>query len=1153
MGRKLIKLAFHEIIGSIGRFLALIAIVALGVGIFSGLRISRDRMVATVDQYVEDLSLYDYRLLSTLGFTGEDVAAFQALPFVNSAAGSYYEDVVVVDQQETEEVVRVHSLTEGINTPLLLSGRMPESPSECLADAYFYGEDAIGSTIQLSGEAENLEGTSFEIVGLIQSPMYLSHERGTTSVGTGRINAFIYVLPEAFDSDCFMEIYLTLSQRASIYTTEYDQGIQETEDQVEALLEERASLRYQDLLVNGEQDLADARQEVEDGEKELADARQELEDAQKEIDDGWAEIEENEQKLKDGQQEIADGWKEIVDGKAELEDAQKEVDDGWIEIQDGKKELEDAQKEVDDGWKELEENRPELEEAQAEYDKNLRKLDQSKKQLLEAKEELDAGFAQIDANEQQLNSAKEAAMMQAAQQAIAAGGQAVPGDPIYDAAVAQVEAAFAPQEAALEAARAQLRSSQVQWETGWDQLQDGYQELRQAEKELVAAWNELRRGEEKLEDAQKEIDNGWAEIEENEQKLKDAQKEIDDGWVEIEENEQKLRDSQKEIDDGWIELADGKAELEDAQKEVDDGRIELADGEQELQDAYEKLADGEQELRDLEEPDTYTLTRDENVGYASYENDTSIVKAIAVVFPVFFFLVAALVCVTTMTRMVDEQRTQIGIFKSLGYSSGSILAKYFFYASTAAVIGSVGGYFSGISIIPLVIWKAYNMIYGFSDTLAYVVDPWLFLISLVGYLLCTVGTTWLCCRSALREVPASLIRPKSPKNGKRILLERITPFWRQLNFFHKVCLRNLMRYKQRFFMMVIGIGGCTALLLTGFGIKDSIQDVVHFQYDEIMTYEADIVFSDPVDSAGQADFLSRHSDVLGDVLFSSVSSVDVDTRSGTKSISLVSPFGDILEGFMDLHRGDTAVEFPDDGEAVINLALAKQQNIEIGDTITIRDSDMNTATLTVSGVFDNYVSNYAIVNNATLEQFSGQPEYNTAYIYFDASVEPHEAAARLMEDDNVGSVTINRDTADRVENTMQSLDYIVLLVILCAGALAFVVLYNLTTINITERIREIATVKVLGFFQRETSAYIFRENDMLTVIGALLGLGLGRLLHYYVMSQIKVDIMYFDIRVDWQSYLYSLALTILFALIVKVAMQPRIARINMAESLKSVE
>ena len=1152
MGKKLIKLALHEIKGSLGRFLALIAIVALGVGIFSGLRISRDRMVATADQYVDDLSLYDYRLLSTLGFTEEDVAAFQSLPFVEHAVGAHYEDVVVVED-DTEEVVRIHSLTDEVNTPLLTAGRMPETSSECLADSFFYKEDSIGTTISLSGEEENLKDHELTIVGLVQSPMYLSHERGTTSVGTGRINAFLYVLPEAFDVDYYTEIYLTLTQHAPIYTDAYDQEIEETQDQVESLLDERAQIRYEDLKSEAEDKLTDAKQEVADGELELADGKTELEDAQKEVDDGWIELAENEQKLNDAQQEVDDGWKELADGKTKLEDAQKEVDDGWVELVNAKQELEDAQKEVDDGLAELESGRAELEENQRKYDSNLRQLDQNRDQLLESKQSLDEGRQTLEASAQQLQSAKAAAMEQAAQQTIAAGGQAVPGDPIYDAAVAQVEAAFAANEAEIESKRAELEASQAQWEYGWNQLQDGYQQLRQAEKELADAWNTFRDGEQELKDAQQEIDDGWAEVAENEQKLKDSQQDISDGWLELAENEQKLKDSQKEIDDGWPELKDARQELLDAQQEIDDGWIELQDGEQELQDAYQEISDGETELADLEEPDTYTLTRDENIGYASYENDTNIVKAIAVVFPVFFFLVAALVCVTTMTRMVDEQRTQIGIFKSLGYSENSILTKYFFYAGVAAVIGSVGGYFLGISLIPLVIWKAYNMIYGFSEALAYVVDPWLFLISLVGYLLCTVGTTWLCCRSALQEVPASLIRPKPPKNGKRILLERVTPLWRRLNFFHKVCLRNLMRYKQRFFMMVLGIGGCTALLLTGFGIKDSIQDVVHFQYDEIMKYDADVVFSDPLSQEQQDSFLSQHSDVLGDALFSSVSSVDVDTKNGTKSVSLVSPAGDSLEGFMDLHRGNTQVSFPEDGEVVINLALANRQKIEVGDTLTIRDSDMNTATLTVSGIFDNYVSNYAIVNNATLEAFSGEIQYNTAYIYFAEGSDAHEAAARLMEDNSVGSVTINRDTAERVENTMQSLDYIVALVILCAGALAFVVLYNLTTINITERNREIATVKVLGFFQRETSAYIFRENDLLTVIGGVIGLGLGRLLHFYVMSQIKIDAMYFDVRVDWQSYLYSLALTILFALIVKVAMQPRIAHINMAESLKSVE
>jgi putative ABC transport system permease protein len=580
---------------------------------------------------------------------------------------------------------------------------------------------------------------------------------------------------------------------------------------------------------------------------------------------------------------------------------------------------------------------------------------------------------------------------------------------------------------------------------------------------------------------------------------------------------------------------------------------------QELSDAYEELVDAESQIQDardevgsLEKPTVYVLDRTNNVGYACFENDTNIVAGISSVFPVFFFLVAALVCVTTMTRMVDEQRTQIGVLKALGYAKHTIMAKFMFYAGSAALLGSVSGFFLGSYIFPKTIWEAYQIMYGFSE-ISFYFSPALFVISVFTYLLCALGSTWLACNRELSEVPAELIRPKSPKNGKRILLERATFFWRRLKFLHKVSIRNVARYKGRMFMMILGIGGCTALLLTGFGIQDSISNVVTYQYEEITVYDSSVMLSEGTTSEELDDLFEGQSD-LKDWLLLHEGTVDMDTNNGTKSVNLLVPEKDDMTGFMELCDDGQPISFPGTGEAVINKNLADIFDLEIGDTFEIRDADLNVLTLTLSGVFDNYVYNYVIVGESTcLDQWGFAPEMKTAYVTFQEGVDGNQAAAGLLNLDDVVSVSVSSEFEDRINNMMSSLDYIVWLIILCAGCLAFVVLYNLTNINITERIREIATLKVLGFNSAETASYVFRESMMLTGLGALVGILLGRSLHAFVMSQIKIDLMSFDIRVAGLSYVWSVLLTFVFACVVNFVMYFKLQRINMAESLKTIE
>ena len=521
-------------------------------------------------------------------------------------------------------------------------------------------------------------------------------------------------------------------------------------------------------------------------------------------------------------------------------------------------------------------------------------------------------------------------------------------------------------------------------------------------------------------------------------------------------------------------------------------------------------------------------------------------------FPVFFFLVAALVCVTTMSRMVDEQRTQIGVWKAMGYDKSLISLKYIIYAGSSGFIGSVLGFFIGTYFIPKAFWNAYSSMYNFTDQLTYNFDPVMFAASLAVALLCTAGVGIYSCRKELREVPASILRPKAPRNGKRILLERIGWLWRRISFLHKVTLRNVMRYKQRFFLMILGVSGCTALLLTGFGVRDSIQNVTDYQYGEISVYDAELNFTDPLSDEEQESFLAGH-EGLDKLLYLSSTSVDIGSEDNLKSSSLSAVMSGALEDFIKLCSEDGEVSLPGDGEILLSKGMASMLNVERGDSVTVTNDQFKSIDLTVCGVFDNYISDYMFVTPETLMELDGETPVNTAYVIFKEGVDQNTASARLLDDELVSRVALSQDTRNSVDSSFSSLNIIVVLIILCAGALAFIVLFNLININIGERIREIATIKVLGFYNGESSAYVFREVNMLTVLGALLGLALGKLLHAFVMTQIRTDGICFDVRIAWQSYIYSLLLTFAFAVLVRIAMSYKLGRISMSESLKAVE
>lgn len=688
---------------------------------------------------------------------------------------------------------------------------------------------------------------------------------------------------------------------------------------------------------------------------------------------------------------------------------------------------------------------------------------------------------------------------------------------------------------------------------------DDFIEARSGEWETLAQERADSRFDDICSDAASEIQSGREELEE---KRADGQRELDAAAAELSSAAEQLAGQYEQLqqikdimpDQYEAGMEQYNAAYADYEKGRSDYESSLAEFEKETESAERKLADAQRDLDELKSPDTYVLGRNTNIGYACFENDSEIVAQVAKIFPIFFILVAALVCMTTMSRMVEDQRTQLGVFKALGYSGGTIMRKFMTYSGSAALIGCALGYFLCTLLFPRVIWMSYELMY-IKLPMDYLFDWKLALTALAVSLICSVGTTWVSCRVELAETAAELMRPKAPKPGKRVFLEYVGFIWKRLKFLHKVSIRNIFRYKKRFFMMILGISGCTALLVTGFGLKDSIAGFAETQYGEIQIADAEASLRNDGGEPSES-VLKALDENTADHTFLYTGAWDLLYGSRVKSVTVNAPesFDDLGKYFVLRDMSGEALAPPEAGEAVVCSSIAERYGIKSGGEITLRDENMRELTLRVSGIFENHVYNTIFIGKDTMEQKLGEPlPVNLAYLKFSDDADTYKTTAALSKNSGITSVTVFGDLKNRLSKMMSSLDYIVLIVIASAAGLAFIVLYNLTNINITERIREIATIKVMGFFRRETSSYVLRENLALTAMGAAVGLGLGVLVHRFVMAQIRVDMVSFSIRILPMSFLYSILLTFIFNFIVDLFMELKLERINMAESLKSVD
>ena len=1134
MKSKLKVSTFRDIKSTFGRFAAILAIIALGVGFFSGVRITTPAMLKTLGGFMEDHELYDYRIVSTLGWEERDVETLRGRDDVRAAEGAYSLDIMFKDDYGNAPVMKVHSLTENVNVPEILEGRLPENDSECVMDgktSYKLGDVLYVNTENEEDTLEKFKPREVTVVGLVYSPAYVHFERGTTSLGNGTINGFIYLNKSAFDMEAYSELYVKLDHELEVYSDEYEDYMAKREDGWEKAAEDAAEDRYDRIVSDAEDELADGRKKLEDAREE---GQQKLDDARAELDDAKEELDKAAKELKDAEKEIADGEKEIADNEKKLKDAKITLDDSEKQLRNGKYQLDNA-------WSQLIASK-------AEIDANEKKITEGEAALKKAQAELDAGAEQINAGIAEIE-VQTAALDEQYAQFMAEYGE-------YLEMMDMLPAEQAEQ---ITAAKAQIDGGYAQLEAAKSELLMKKEELTAGQTELDAQKATLAEGRKQLEAGKAQYAQGYAKYNASWAEYQSGKAKLDSGRYEYNDGVKKLADGKKELENGKKEYEDGKAEYEDGLKKYEDGEAEYEDGltsfDEEIADAEQELADGEKELRDLKKPDVFLLDRDTNIGYACFENDSSIVGKLAKVFPVFFILVAALVCMTTMSRMVEERRTQIGTLKALGYSESAIMSKFTIYAGSAALLGWSIGYALGTYIFPQVIWLNYKLMYIELDV-EYLFDWKLALLAGLVSLLCSVGAAWLSCRYELSETAAELMRPKSPKAGKRVLLEYFPSIWNRMKFLHKVSIRNIFRYKKRFFMMVVGISGCTALLLTGFGMSDSVGDFAVVQYEEIVTADASVTYSsdDNGDMPGELKEKLESTGATHADLYAG--SWDLVTKDAVKSISLMAPvdFSE-LKGSMNFNKPDgSKIDPPTGDEALVSISIMQRYGVKEGDTITLRDENMRVMEFTVKAVFDNHVYNYVFIPYDSIEKQLGEKfGLNEAYVNFPENTDVYQAQTDIAKLKCVKNLSLFEDLKKRMTDSMASLDYVVLLVIICAALLAFIVLYNLTNINITEREREIATIKVLGFFKKETSAYVLRENLFLTGLGIIVGLILGNMLLHFVMSYLVVDMVCFKERILVRSYLYSIGLTIVFNLLVNIVMENKLEKINMAESLKSVE
>lgn len=1017
MKKALFKDSVKEIKNTYKRFISILLMAFLGVGFFAGMRVASPDMVDTIDRYYKDNQVYDIQILSTLGLTNDDIEAISKIENIETTVGTYEIDGKL--EIENKEVITKIICMEELNQPILLQGELPKNQDECVVEEKFLSSNnkKIGDTIEVEVEnTKNDEGEEIEylnqnklkIVGTVKSPLYISRDRGTSKLGAGKIDYYIYIPKENIRAN---EIYTSLyikvkdSEQYTTSSEKYEDYIAEVKEEIESIKEKRQKARHDELV-----DIATTKVEEAEGKlnTEKQNAQEKIDEAQQEIDYGKSEIEKAENKLSSNKKE-----------------ADTQFANSYNQIQTAKK-----------------------------------TIDENEVQLAIKEQEANQQFSELETQKQELQ--------------------------------AQLEI---------------VTNTLTQLETQYNQIKDNPSIPEEQKQDLTIQIQNLEKSKQTLQAGITEINDGIVK----------GKKEIESGKTQIQNAKNELASQEKQYKakkkSTYSQLESAKLEIEKSKNQLKTGEEELEKSKKEFEEkiakAEEELIDAKEKIADIENPKWYILDRYGNSGYNSFIQDTGSIENIARVFPIVFFIVALLISLTSMTRMVEEQRTQIGTLKALGYSKVQIASKYIIYASLACIIGGILGMSVGFVLLPKMIWMMYQMMYQITDNIHISFNLAIGGTGLLLICVCIIGATIYAVLKELAQMPAVLMRPKAPKIGKRVLLEKIPFIWKRLSFSKKVTVRNIFRYKKRFLMTIIGILGCTVLIVVGFGVRDSIRCIMPNQFEKVFDYDMQIGLKNGLEEMQKQEYIASlyERTEIGKIVETYITSNTAINQGKEEDVQIIVPKEQKdLDGIINIVDVKTQkkVELKEN-EICLTDKVAELLGVKEGDTITLKDGDEKERQVKISNIVENYVSHYIYMSKTTYENLYGET-YDTNVLFTknnNLSDEQEESlAAEIMNQSEVASISRISTVMGMLDDTMKSLNYVVVILIVSAGLLAFVVLYNLSNVNISERIRELATIKVLGFYDKEVYYYVTRETVILTAIGIVLGLIGGYFLNYFIIRNL---------------------------------------------------
>ena len=1064
----LFKYSIKEIFVNRKRFISIMLMALLGVGFFAGLVASGPDMRDSLDKFLDDTTTYDINIVSTLGLTNEDVDEIKKIKNTENVHGIYSKDISF-KTDDKEFIFKAIEYSEKINTPILLDGKLPENNNECVVEQDFLIDSGfkIGDNIEID-EDDELKANSFKIVGSVKSPIYVSMERGTTSLGDGTIDYYLYLNKDVFDMDYYPNIYLNVNSAKieKITTNKYNELVENVYKDIENIKEERETQRYNNIKEEASEKLQESIDEYEKGKKE-----------------GEAELKKAKDKIEDSEKEIKNAENELETGKTK---AKKEISNAKTEISSSENKLKKSEKEYEEGLEKYSKGVKEYNSNKSKLESSLDVLNDNLKKLKDLKEEIEKQIALIEDEIKNGNLENEDKLV------------------------------------LLKNQLSDLNSNIKEIESNKNKINN---ELSSAEKEL----NKTKKA---LDSAKKEIDNGYKELEKGKKELSSRESSLNNQFAKAE----------KEIEDGKKEIEDAKETLEKEEKKFNE----------EIKDAEKEIEDAKEDIEGIKEGKWYIFDREDDTGFSSFIDSINSMNNIATLFPIIFYLVAILISSTSMSRMVEEERGDIGTLKALGYSNLRIINKYIAYSLLSTVLGGIIGMFIGFILIPTVVWENYSIIYYLPEFYPKLRFSYGILGTVIA-VICITGSTVHSAYKELKDEPSSLMRPKSPKMGKKVILEKIPFIWKRLNFSSKTTVRNVFRYKKRALMTIIGISGCTALILAGFGLRDSIKDIAEYQYGRVFEYDLVVSLNkedeELVNLVKDSDIVESVS--LTDSLSGSISAEGIKRDTSIIVVENTEDFKNVAN-LRDIDSGNI-IDLSNEG-VLISDKLASLLEIEKGENITLTDSDNNEFEYKVLGIVENYIGHYVYINKDLYESKENDFNINTLFIKYKEGNNDNEAFEEMLLDDNsVTSITVVENSLEHVRDLLKSLDLVVMILIVSSALLAFVVLYNLANVNISERVREIATLKVLGFYDKEVDNYINRESIILTCIGIAIGLIAGVFLTGFVISTCETENMRFARNILLHSYIYSILITSVFSIIVNFATHFVLKKINMVESLKSIE